>query len=177
MDVDPVVMSDDFIVTEVETSVEVSVVPELAVDVEAVEIFCVVREALVSVERVEVLLFVVEEVPLVVVEVSLDVSKLIMVVVGWLIVTIVETEPDVEMEDIVEVPEDAALVLVDVSWEVTVDDFSVLVQTVDSVEVFERVDEVVSEFHAGLCVVVDDLALVFEEVSVVVLVDSVTGTG
>lgn len=177
MDVDPVVVSDDFIVPEVETSVEVSVVPELAVDVEAVEVFCVVREAVVSVERVEVLLSVVVEVPLVVVEVPLDVSELILVIVGWLIVTVVETEPDVEMEDIVEVPEDAALVLVDVSWEVTADDFPVLVQTVDSVEVFDRVDEVVSEFHTGLWVVVDDLALVVEEVSVVVLVDSVTGTG
>jgi hypothetical protein len=42
VDVDPVVVSDDFIVPEVETSVEVSVVPELAVDVEAVEVFRVV---------------------------------------------------------------------------------------------------------------------------------------
>jgi hypothetical protein len=124
-----------------------------------------------------VLLSVVVEAPLVVVEVFLDVSELISDVVGWLIVTVVETEPDVEMEDIVEVPEDAALVLVDASWEVTVDDFSVLVQTVDSVEVLERVDEVVSEFHTGLWVVVDDLALVVTEVSVVILVDSVTGTG
>jgi hypothetical protein len=176
VDVGPVVVSDDFIVPEVETSVEISVVPELAVDVEAVEVFCVVREALVSAERVEMLLSVVVEAPLVVVEVSWDVSELILVVVGWLIVTVVETEPDVETEDIVKVPEDVALVLVDVSWEVTVDDFSVLVQTVDSVEVLERVDEVVSEFHTGLWVVVV-LALVVEEVSVVVLVDSVTGTG
>lgn len=176
MDVGPVVVSDDFIMPEVETSVEVSVVPELAVGVEAVEVFSVVRETLVTVERVEVLLSVVVEAPLVVVEVSWDVSELILVVVGWLIVTVVETEPDVETEDIVNVPEDVALVLVDVSWEVTVDDFSVLVQTVDSVEVLERVDEVVSEFHTGLWVVVI-LSLVVEEVSVVVLVDSVTGTG
>jgi hypothetical protein len=58
---------------------------------------------------------------------------------------------------------------------VPVDDFSVLVQTVDDVVVFERVD-VVSEFHTGLWVVVV-LALVVEEVNVVVLVDSVTGKG
>jgi hypothetical protein len=32
--------------------------------------------------------------------------------VGWVIVTVVETEADVETEDIVKVPEDVALVLV-----------------------------------------------------------------
>jgi hypothetical protein len=78
------------------------------------------------------------ELPLVVIEVSFVVSVL---VVDWVLVTAV-TEPDVDIEDVVEGPFGVVVVLEEASREVVAEDLPVPVETLDStVVVFERVVE------------------------------------